>query len=152
MSDDEDEFRDMGEDDRLVAYAQEGMMNRIEEMVERDNCDPNRPNASEEYALIEAYHYGHLDICHYLLDRVGVDPNVKDQDGDPFLFIMLMRDRPNDLMLKVINHPELDVLETDEQGNNSLGYICTSRTIIYPEIVQALLARVKRTGMMVKYT
>ena len=26
------------------------------------------------------------------------------------------RDRPNDLMLKVINHPELDVLETDEQG------------------------------------
>ena len=91
------------------------LMNRIEEMAERDNCDPNRPNASEEYALIEAYHYGHLDICHYLLDRVGVDPNVKDQDGDPFLFIMLMRDRPNDLMLKVINHPELDVLETDEQ-------------------------------------
>ena len=83
MSDDEDEFRDMGEDDRLVAYAQEGMMNRIEEMVERDNCDPNRPNANE-HVLIEAYHYGHLDICHYLLDRVGVDPNVKDQDGDPF--------------------------------------------------------------------
>ena len=25
MSDDEDEFRDMGEDDRLVAYAQEGI-------------------------------------------------------------------------------------------------------------------------------
>ena len=146
MSDDEDEFRDMGEDDRFVRYAQEGMLNRVEEMVERDSCDPNRPNASDEYALIEAYHYGHTDICNYLLDIVGVDPNVKDQDGDPFLFIMLTRDRPNNLMFKVINHPDLDILETDELGNNSLGHLCASQTNIYPEIVDALLKRGKTDG------
>lgn len=143
MSDDEDEFRDMGEEDRLVRYAQEGMRNEMENMLECENCDPNELNTNGESALIEALSYGHYDICEYLLDLPGIDPNVRDHDGDPFLFLLLNYNntRRNDLTLKVINHPELDILATDELGNSSLSHICSYGINTSDLLVRALLLR-----------
>lgn len=135
MSDDE---IDDDENNAFVQYAKRGMIEEIRDMVEQGH-DPNMLDDEGNCALMMAYmHNEDNNIVDYLLDLPNINVNAVDDEGDPFIFYIIMHDE--ELILKVIRHESFEILNINTSGDSALIALCDSY-IINMNVLQALLDR-----------